>query len=78
MTPALVILSGARTSRREVLAESKDPYSLSLFHNHVLAFSPCTKAGCPILARPLRKDGIPRPHTSWWFDFAPNLRGRAI
>ena len=78
MSPTLVILSGAGTSRSEVRAESKDPYSLSLFHNHVQAFSPCTKAGCPTLARSLRMGGIPRPHTSWWFDSVLNLRGSSI
>jgi hypothetical protein len=34
-----VILSGARTSRSEVLAESKDPYTLLRFHVRLEAFS---------------------------------------
>jgi hypothetical protein len=36
-----VILSGAGTSRSEVLAESKDPYSHLSHHDCVKAFSPC-------------------------------------
>jgi len=40
-TPTPVILSGARTSRSEVLAESKDPYSLPPLHDCVWAFSLC-------------------------------------
>jgi hypothetical protein len=35
-------------------------------------------AGCPILARLLRKGGIPRPCTPWWFDVALNFRGVAL
>ena len=40
-SPILVILSGARASRSEVLAESKDPYSLLPLHDCVQAFSLC-------------------------------------
>ena len=36
-----VILSGGRTSRSEVLAESKDPYSLLPLHACVQTSSPC-------------------------------------
>jgi len=41
LVSTLVILSGARTSRSEVLAESKDPYPLLPLHNCVQAFSLC-------------------------------------
>jgi hypothetical protein len=39
---------------------------------------PSTKTGCPILARSLRKGGIPQPYTQWWFDSVLNLRGASI
>jgi hypothetical protein len=42
-SPPHVILSGARTSRSEVLAESKDPYSLLPLHDCVQAFSLCMR-----------------------------------
>jgi hypothetical protein len=38
--PTPVILSGARTSRSEVLAESKDPYSIFALRNDIQAFDP--------------------------------------
>jgi hypothetical protein len=41
MTPTRVILSGARTSRSGVLAESKDPYTIFLLRPRAQAFSPC-------------------------------------
>jgi hypothetical protein len=37
---SFVILSGARTSRSEALAESKDPYSIFAFRNDIRAFDP--------------------------------------
>ena len=39
-SPPFVILSGARASRSEVLAESKDPYSL---HERVQTLSLCMR-----------------------------------
>ena len=36
-----VILSGARTSRSEILAESKDPYSRTSLTDCPEAFFPC-------------------------------------
>jgi hypothetical protein len=40
-SPLAVILSGARTSQSEVLAESKAPYSILPLQDCVQAFSPC-------------------------------------
>ena len=41
VTSIAVILSGARTSRSEVLAESKDPYSLLPLRERVQPFPLC-------------------------------------